>query len=259
MYSNEYYDLEKREEICKKELKDMKDERKDLERDPEKNAGRILTLKYREDAKEDELKQIKSDKEKLEPKQWLDAETKRKIGGVLAAANTVISGGQDLQDIHKYTTQPYQSNQQETVVKNQSDESEKAPITKQEIDVKSMEFAEEQRTDNPKETDNTKEDINSLLQEYKKDYNKELRQSGSYEQAAEKATDKLLEKLENQKDPNQPSNENDNKNEKVAALIKQQYGDKGKEAFEKIKEQEKQKEQERQKEQEKAQNQNKSR
>ena len=90
-----------------------------------------------------------------------------------------------------------------------------------------------------------KADLATLLKDYNKDYNKEKFSSGSHDQAAEKATDNLVNKLESQREPSQENSSKgditQSKEEKAKDLLKEQYGDIGKEGFEKIKEQEKEK------------------
>jgi len=322
---NELDDLNKRLLISVKDLKDIKDEKEELKQDPEKNADRIKELDYREEAKIDEINQIRDDKAKFEPglesslsdkMQDLGEDMKdgiEKIGEKLSAAKDAVKewlsnvdgsaakdagvevvnmlGGQVREDEIKAPEPPqvveqYQHEIGVTVVEDAKDKDLKTPQEigediKKDFDNKIETLNDAPEIDN-KEKGNepeleknlekgddkhtqraepNKEDLKSMLVDYHKDYYKELRQSGSYEQAAEKATNNLVDKLENQKDPNQKDDnkEKENNNEKATELIKAQYGDTGKEDFEKIKEQEKQKEQERQKEQEKSQNQDKSR
>jgi hypothetical protein len=73
--------------------------------------------------------------------------------------------------------------------------------------------------------------------------------TGSNEQAEAKAMDKLLEKLETQQGPDRKNDspiDEQSKKEKITDLLNSQYGQNGKEEFDKIKEQEKERQQERQ-------------
>ena len=289
MNGNTHDDLNNRLYKSVQELKEIQDEKNDLKKeDPEKNAGRILELEYREEAKLEEINQIRDDKAQFEPSlepslsdkihdfgqdvkeklNDLGEGLKEKFGALqekieevsdkalgataaiavgVASQTAVISDDKNVQDISKNVVEIAQ----DYTERKEKSEPEKEPE-------KDLEKGDDKHTQS---VESNKEDIKTLMVDYQKDYFKELRQSGSYEQAAEKATDKLIDKLESQKDPNEKdkNNEKEDKNEKAAELIKAQYGDKGKEEFDNVKEKEKQKEQEREKEQEKAQNQDKSR
>ena len=295
-----------------KDLSNIQDEKRELERSPEENAPRILELKSLEESKFDEINQIRSDKAELEPKLesslgdklhdlgqdikeklgdfTIDRETKQQIGGILMAVDTVISGTGKLYDINEYINQPTTIvEQHETIVKNFNENEQEAPKENpiELDDIPAIEYStnnENNRTyysqpleganDNssisPKDgpdgpcggtaaNDNVKPandntSLDTLLERYEKDYNKVNFATDSPDKAEEKATDNLLEKLDKQRDPNQENDKQtengQSKEDKVKDLLKEQYGDKGVEAFERIKEKEREQQPEKQNTQE---------
>lgn len=335
-----------------KDLSEIQDEKRELERSPEENAPRILELKYLEEAKFDEINQIREDKAELEPK--LESSLGDKFHdfgqGMKEKAGEIGTGIKDFYDSAKdfFSDKDNQRNlleagmsvvtlfnndviddrlkngqeevnapqmQQETFVENakgnnylSTEEMEQWKKIKEESEVNEKvetintanELGKEDGSKIPandntppehspdgdgskknkeEENNNSNEvtnkipandnerpandnvNLDTLLKEYEKDYNKENFKTDSPEQAGEKATDNLLEKLEKQRDPNsengKEADDGQSKEDKVKSLLQEQYGEKGVEKFDNIKE--KEREEQRQPEKQNTQEQEQSR
>lgn len=244
---------------CALELKDIRDEKEDLKKEPVKNAHRITELEYREKAREEEMDQIRAEKEPYEPKLesslhdrmydfgqgvkdrledagkvWETAQEKlgeagKFIEGATAAA--IVAGASVVGMAHE--------NKDMRELANASRKLVETPYKRQEHPQpdhgpeKDLEKGDEKHT-RPAELEKQMPEV--LLTCYKTDYNEALYRTESYEQAADFATSKLVNQLELQKMPGEENANNkiENKLEKTAAMLEEQYGTKTKEVFQQI-------------------------
>lgn len=272
-YDDKIDSLNKKISDLEQEKQDLKDEKVSLETEPEKNASNIARIDYQLEAKSEQIEQTISEKKSIQnegyEKNWtekIETATEQVYNAVLAGTAIVAATVSPMNDTSLHNTQST-GYEQEKENSNPHGPLEGLVSVQTEINERREKIEESNGLADAIYKDNLRpaeyQSVDSLLKDYQKDYNKAVFQTDSVEKAQEIANDKLLNKLELKEESNQENNNkdltNEQKEEKIKDLLENQYGEKGRESFENIREQEKQKQQEiQEKQKEKQQEQSKS-
>lgn len=266
-YNDKINSLDKRISHLELQNQELEVEKKGLESDPEKNASNIERINYQLEANNGQIEQTLSDKKTIEKdgfeKDWtgkVEKISEQVYNATLAAGMAVYTTVSPINEINNnaldsYTNEQYFEQESSNPLKPLAEiaEAHVEIIGRREKIEESVELGGSVYQDKLKPVEYQSSD--NLLQEYQSEYQEAKFETGSIEKAKEIANDKLLEKLEakteNIQEKGNSALTSEQKEEKIKELLTGQYGEKGREDFEKSREQEKPKQQEVQQEQSK--------